>query len=211
MTTESNGPGHDGRALCGGQLRQRDGTCTQAAGWGTSHPGVGRCKLHGGSTSTHVAAAQRVRAEETVRRLVWDSDAPPVTDPVAALQSFAGRLERAADVLGALLVVGDVCEHCGRGDVALDSAHAVAWSRVLRELRQALVEMERLGIASRGLEITEQLAGELVSAVRRILDRLELDEPRLALVPVIVPEELRRIVSIDPPPIDRLEERTVTT
>ena len=35
---------------CG--AKTRDGTpCAHPAGWGTDHPGVGRCKLHGGSTS----------------------------------------------------------------------------------------------------------------------------------------------------------------
>lgn len=39
---------HGGR--CGGSRRQGGGYCTQAAGWGTDHPGQGRCKLHGGAT-----------------------------------------------------------------------------------------------------------------------------------------------------------------
>ncbi len=38
---------------CGARKRQPKGTkekCTQAAGWGTDHPGEGRCKLHGGAS-----------------------------------------------------------------------------------------------------------------------------------------------------------------
>ena len=31
-----------------GAANRRGGTCGQAAGWGTDHPGTGRCKLHGG-------------------------------------------------------------------------------------------------------------------------------------------------------------------
>jgi hypothetical protein len=196
MTVNGSTPGHDDhrpRALCGGVLKQRDGTCTQAAGWGTSHPGVGACKLHGGSTPSHVAAAQKVQAEQVLRR-VWNPDATPVTDSVAALQRLAGRLEQAADVIGAQLTVGEPCELCGRGGVDLEPVNAAAWIRTVRELRTALAEMERLGIASRGMEITQALAGELGSAVRRILDRFRLSEEQLLLVPVVVPEELRRIV-----------------
>jgi hypothetical protein len=45
MTTVDHAPGHDGgRPRCGGGTRA-GGTCTQPAGWGTPHPGVGRCKL----------------------------------------------------------------------------------------------------------------------------------------------------------------------
>jgi hypothetical protein len=50
---------------CGAQRpRQPEGThCGQPAGWGTSHPGVGRCRRHGGSTPTQVIAAERLVAE----------------------------------------------------------------------------------------------------------------------------------------------------
>lgn len=34
--------------LCGARNRNREGNCRRPAGWGTDHPGVGRCKLHGG-------------------------------------------------------------------------------------------------------------------------------------------------------------------
>lgn len=51
---------------CGANKTKGGGTCGHAAGWGTSHPGRGRCKWHGGSTPTHVKAAQREAAEEAV-------------------------------------------------------------------------------------------------------------------------------------------------
>lgn len=37
------------QSLCGG-LKRKGGRCTLPAGWGTSHVGVGTCKLHAGST-----------------------------------------------------------------------------------------------------------------------------------------------------------------
>lgn len=48
------------KQLCNGQrANQPKGVlCTRPAGWGTDHPGVGRCKRHGGSTSTHRKAAE---------------------------------------------------------------------------------------------------------------------------------------------------------
>jgi hypothetical protein len=36
---------------CHARKRQGAGLCTRPAGWGTPHPGIGRCKLHGGSAS----------------------------------------------------------------------------------------------------------------------------------------------------------------
>lgn len=51
---------------CGGKLRgHREGTCRRPAGAGTPHVGVGRCKVHGGCTPTHVAAGQAALARQT--------------------------------------------------------------------------------------------------------------------------------------------------
>lgn len=49
MTMSENGK-HKG-LKCGARKRSNPyERCTQAAGWGTDHPGVGRCKLHGGAS-----------------------------------------------------------------------------------------------------------------------------------------------------------------
>lgn len=51
--------------FCGATRRRTDDIeCRRPAGWGTSHPGVGRCKLHGGATPTHVNASQIATARE---------------------------------------------------------------------------------------------------------------------------------------------------
>lgn len=63
--------------LCGAQRRAKEGgRCTRPAGWGTTHLGVGRCKLHGGSTRNHgIAAAKERLAQMAV--YVDSSDAMP--------------------------------------------------------------------------------------------------------------------------------------
>jgi len=68
---------------CGAQrLNQPAGTlCTQRKGHGTSHPGVGRCSRHGGSTPTHVAAAEA----ELARRACVTLGVPVAIDPAEAL------------------------------------------------------------------------------------------------------------------------------
>jgi hypothetical protein len=37
--------------LCEAKTRQAGRPCSRPAGWGTDHPGGGRCKLHGGASS----------------------------------------------------------------------------------------------------------------------------------------------------------------
>lgn len=56
------------RPKCG--AHKRDGSfqdCGQPAGWGTDHPGVGRCKYHGGCTPSHSAHARRLSASTEAR------------------------------------------------------------------------------------------------------------------------------------------------
>lgn len=50
-----------------GSEEDRGKLCRRPAGWGTSHPGIGRCKLHGGSTPTQVAGASLASARETAQ------------------------------------------------------------------------------------------------------------------------------------------------
>lgn len=44
--------------FCGARKRNGSGTCQRPAGWGTSHAGIGACKLHGGSTPDHIRNAK---------------------------------------------------------------------------------------------------------------------------------------------------------
>lgn len=40
--------------LCNSRKKGGDGHCKRPAGWGTNHAGVGRCKLHGGSSPKYM-------------------------------------------------------------------------------------------------------------------------------------------------------------
>ncbi len=46
-----------GGPKCGANKKQGRGICEQGAGWGTDHPGDGRCKLHGGKSPRGPASA----------------------------------------------------------------------------------------------------------------------------------------------------------
>lgn len=55
--------------------------CKRPAGWGTDHPGVGRCKRHGGSTPNH----QKAASLEIARRECVALGVPIDTTPDVAL------------------------------------------------------------------------------------------------------------------------------
>lgn len=64
-------PYGEGKPKCDAQRpNQPDGTrCGRPAGWGTDHPGVGRCKRHGGATRTQAVAVEKVVAERAAATL----------------------------------------------------------------------------------------------------------------------------------------------
>ena len=91
MTGPSPDEGRD--RFCDAKKRQGEGHCERPAGWGTSHPGYGRCKLHGGSTQTGTVAAQKAEAAAEAKKL----GLTVATTPTAALSDALNRAY--ADVL----------------------------------------------------------------------------------------------------------------
>lgn len=164
------------------------------------------CRSHGAAKGTPAAAkaAQRqteAKAAELLR--LYDPDAEPVVDAVAALQKLAGSEAVTLDALGRLLnrwlEQSVTCGACGRPASDPPAVLLAAFQRQDRQHSQTLDGMERLGIASRYQQMTEELAGKVAGdievVVRRILERLVLNEEQVVLVPVVVPEELRRVMS----------------
>jgi hypothetical protein len=149
----------DEERRCRGTSKQSGERCKRAA-----IPGGRVCVMHGGASPQARAAAQRRQAEAQATaalQVIWNPDAAPVTDPVAALAALAGKLEHAVDVLGARVEVSD-----------MDGTTALAWSRSMRELRSALEALERLGLQERQVRVAELAGQQLAAVVRAVLDRM---------------------------------------
>jgi hypothetical protein len=157
-------------------------------------PGGTVCRFHGGrAPAVAAAAAARVTEAEAVKVIgrLWNPDAEPITNAVDAMQRMAGRLGHACDVLGHRLESGEPCDVCGRGDLQLDSAAAAAWLRILRENRQLLVDMERLGIAQRFVQLEADRVRLVAAAVGRVFEVLGLDEGQRVEGTRVLLKELR--------------------
>lgn len=71
------------RKHCGGKRVRDGGKCTRPKGWGTDHPGSGKCKKHGGSTESGRKAAGR---EAALSFAAGALGAAVATNPLDAMQ-----------------------------------------------------------------------------------------------------------------------------
>ena len=81
--------------LCSAQrANQPEGVlCTQPAGWGTDHVGIGRCKRHGGSTPTHARGAQLELARRACDKLGIPIEVDPIEAILREVWESAGNVE----------------------------------------------------------------------------------------------------------------------
>lgn len=187
MAAEQSPTGHDGHKhdKCGAKKKTGDGTCTQAAGWGTDHAGHGPCKLHGGSTRSHTVAARTERA----RRAVATYGLPREIDPAQALleevHRTAGHVawlsSKVAELQEGDLVWGLVEEQekTATDFPGTDLTHAArpsVWLDLYHRERTHLVRVSKAaldaGVNERLVQLAEQQGTMLGEIIRRSADAL---------------------------------------
>lgn len=190
-----NGKRRD-KPLCGGKKRQGSGTCTRPAGWGTDHPGIGRCKLHGGSTPNHRKHAARVEAEVLAQamrdELVASMDELVEIDYRDAVLIELSRSQAWVNWLNRLVVTSTDLKQV---DMSGKFERPSVWYELLAKERGHLLDVIKtagtLGIEERRIRLAERQGELIVDVVRRILDGLGLSADQQALVPHVVGRELR--------------------
>lgn len=87
--------------LCG--ARKKNGEeCRAFAGQGTDHPGIGRCKYHGGSTPSHQNNAAKVEAERKMVMMGAPVNITPAAALMGVLRATAGHVAWLATEVGSL-------------------------------------------------------------------------------------------------------------
>jgi hypothetical protein len=186
MTTDPRPAGHGDR--CDGPKRQGTGTCTQRAGWGTPHPGVGRCKLHLGSTPSHVAAGQRALAERAVQTYGAPREVTPIQAMVELLHDSAGHVAwlrgivQATDPDALIWGKADEVNRVGGEFPGVDTKYSAApsvwlvqYDKERRFLLDVSRDLARLGIAWDAREAIRKQGAALASVVRDVVRRLGRD------------------------------------
>jgi hypothetical protein len=156
--------GHGTAPKCGGTNRQGD-PCGNPAGKGTNHKGSGNCSSHAGSTPTGRAAALNERAD----RLLYQRDAPPVTNPLEALQRLAGRALALEEVIGEKVneLKGLRYESGGGGEQIRGELQLL--ERSMDRAGKLLVDIAKLNIEDRLATIREATAQMLEQALAAAL------------------------------------------
>lgn len=171
---------HDGaekasgkRELCGAKKTDGSGTCGHTAGWGTSHPGRGCCKWHGGSTPTHVKKAQREELEEAVAIFALSREIEP-TD------ALLEEVHRTAGLVHSL----DLIIRSKTAEELLKQPDLVLWHRQERRLYVMVSRVAiAAGITERQVQVSEHQAAMFATALHGIIEDLGVaDHPRLGKI-----------------------------
>lgn len=144
--TDSTPPLAHDRRLCGSPTHATGSPCRRPARWGTSHPGLGNCKLHGGSTPNGVRHAEVLATEQQQARaadLLRAQGIEPVADPVAALRAVAG--EHRVLTAAARQTMAEVAERDGL-EVTAGQPIAALYEKSLANTGRLLARMTELGI-----------------------------------------------------------------
>lgn len=184
---------------CGAKTRT-GGKCQKTAGWGTSHPGAGRCKLHGGSTTNGELHGNL----ELARRDAVVMGAPLPIDPheaiLQAIHIAAGEVrycsDRIAELDAALVSIETVktrpLSHGKDGESATETVEETtrttevrlhAWIETRRDALNRMVAYSaaalKAGVEERQVKVAEQQAQQLANAMRAFATALGFDPAAL--------------------------------
>lgn len=176
-------------AQCGAKKRN-GGKCTLAAGWGTNHPTVGTCKLHGGTTPNHVKAA----AKDEYRKLLGNPiEIGPYDALMWCIKIRAGEVEWLSNRMAEL----------DEKSWVEDTMVGKQFHLYARERQHAMADLARysqmavsLGIADKAVSLARTYGEALASYTKGLLEDLwpHLSEEGRALAPQIV---RARLIAID--------------
>lgn len=199
---------HGTRPKCGGTNRQGE-PCGNTAGKGTDHPGTGNCKHHGGSTPAGRKHAQEQAARKAVETYGLPRDISPTDALLEEVRYSAGHVawlrEKVAELEANDLVWG-VTEEVDRGSgefAGVDTTRSASvnmWLDLYFRERKHLLDLTKtaisVGIEERRVRLAEAQGALMNDVIRRILARLSLTADQSKLLPVVVPEELRRAAAM---------------
>jgi len=158
--------------FCGGKLKQGDGTCTQPPGWGTTHPGHGCCKLHGGNSPSGRMAG----AEQQARSALAQLGVAPVNDPLTMLAQVTGEVVAWKDATATLVNKLTSVRYDGEFSGEQLRSEIVLWERALDRCEKFLTAMARCNIDERLARVTERQTEIVAAALSAALSEMGISQ-----------------------------------
>lgn len=159
--------------------------------------GSSRCRMHGGSSGQARRAASRrvaeAKAVKSAARWATDDDWRDL-NPVDALLKIAAKVIAFQEAIEAMLA--ELPEGEWRRDHrAGEQLHALValFERALDRCAKVLVEVNKLGLEEKRIQIERSKAILIIQAIKNTLDKLGLTPEQRKLAKVIVPEEMYAI------------------
>lgn len=155
------------------------------------------CPTHGGSAPAVKAAAARRKAAEAVQAeaqaILAHEGFAGVTSPLEELSRLANEAlavkSASAARVNALTSISTTSK-LGVDSLAVEVA---LYERAMDRAAKFLDMLSKSGFEERRVRLDEQTAGMFVTVMRAVLARLDLSPAQQALVPIVVPEELRAL------------------
>lgn len=169
-------------ARCGAKKKGSKAKCGLAAGWGTPHPGIGKCKLHGGSVPNHVKAA----AKEEYRRLLGTPiEINPLDALMMCIKIRAGEIHWLSEEMAKLDSKAWVEDTLVGKQFHLYARERAAALNDLARYSQMAIS---LGIAERAVKLAEVYGETIAKLLNGILGELKpfLNEEGVKQIPQIV-------------------------
>lgn len=173
-----------GGARCG--AKKRDGNkCRLSAGQGTNHPGIGRCRFHGGNAP----AGRKNAAKQQAILLGAPKEINPIDAIVWCIKMTAGEIDFYTEQMAKLEE-----EKWIENTVMGQQMHVFA--RMRAEAQERLVKFSKdaiqLGLTERAVKLAEQYGNTISLLVRGILDDLmpHIDAAGQQMIPLIVRKHL---------------------
>lgn len=185
--------------ICGANTK-RGGHCGRPAGWGTSHIGVGQCKLHGGSTPN----ANKNAAVRIAQSLGEPLDIQPHDALLSCVQITAGEVAYCTMRITELKTddyVGhpeSFVEETGPdGGKSIARQHPVElniWIRARQDSMDRLARYAKMaldaGVEERRVRLAENMAMQLAPVLEAIFKELNLTDRQRKVAPAILERNL---------------------
>jgi hypothetical protein len=189
----------DQHPLCGAKKRSDGQPCRKFAGEGTDHFGVGRCRLHGGSTRTHRVGAVRQEAKQRLAKREFGQ--PQKVDPGEALMEMLWiAYGQVAWLQEEIAKLDDLTTFEAR---VLIQSHRDERDRTARVAATAL----DAGIAERQIRLAELYGHVIARLIQGILTDLDLTAKQQKRIPDVVRTHLVAVDREEPLAIEGVAKR----